>query len=98
MHPRKEGSRFVFPSPPGNRELHMLDKCKNIAGRVNLARIIHECSRRADRQGFRASVRAWERKIERGAATRRVGAVDWRHAVGRKQTLPLVQSVLRARM
>lgn len=36
MHPRKEGSRFVFPSPPGNRELHMLDKCKDIAGRANL--------------------------------------------------------------
>ena len=35
-HPRREGSRFVFPSPAGNRELHMLDKCKEIAGRANL--------------------------------------------------------------
>ncbi len=35
-HPRKDGSRFVFPSPTGNRELHMLDKCKEIAGRAKL--------------------------------------------------------------
>ena len=35
-HPRKDESRFVFPSPTGNRELHMLDKCKEIAKRANL--------------------------------------------------------------
>ena len=35
-HPRFDGSRFVFPSPRGNRELHMLDKCKEIAGRGKL--------------------------------------------------------------
>ncbi len=36
VHPRKDGSRFVFPSPRGNRELHMLDKCKAIAERAKL--------------------------------------------------------------
>ena len=35
-HPRVNASRFVFPSPRGNRELHMLDKCKEIAGRAKL--------------------------------------------------------------
>jgi integrase/recombinase XerD len=30
-HPRMEKSRLVFPSPRGNRELHMLDNCKAIA-------------------------------------------------------------------
>jgi len=35
-HPRVNGSRFVFPSPRGNRELHMLDKCKEIARRAKL--------------------------------------------------------------
>jgi len=35
-HPRVEGVSFVFPSPRGNRELHMLDKCKAIAGRADL--------------------------------------------------------------
>jgi integrase len=34
-HPHKPG-RFVFPSPRGNRELHMLDKCKDIAERAKL--------------------------------------------------------------
>jgi integrase len=37
VHPRKDGSRFVFPSPRGNRELHMLDKCKAIAERAKLS-------------------------------------------------------------
>ena len=35
-HPHFEDSRFVFPSPRGNRELHMLDKCKTIARRAKL--------------------------------------------------------------
>jgi integrase len=35
-HPHRESSRFVFPSPRGNRELHMLDKCKAIAKRAEL--------------------------------------------------------------
>ncbi|HLY60999.1 MAG TPA: tyrosine-type recombinase/integrase [Terriglobia bacterium] len=35
-HPHANGSRFVFPSPRGNRELHMLDKCKEIATRAKL--------------------------------------------------------------
>lgn len=35
-HPRGNGSRFVFPSPRGNRELHMLDHCKAIAGQAKL--------------------------------------------------------------
>jgi integrase len=35
-HPRMEKSSFVFPSPRGNRELHMLDKCKEIAKRAKL--------------------------------------------------------------
>jgi integrase/recombinase XerD len=34
--PRSERSRFVFPSPPGNREYHMLDKCKAVAKRAQL--------------------------------------------------------------
>ena len=36
VHPHKLPSRFVFPSPPGNREYHMLDKCKAIAERAKL--------------------------------------------------------------
>ena len=36
-HPRKHNSRFVFPSPTGNRELHMLDKCKAIADRAKVS-------------------------------------------------------------
>jgi len=35
-HPRVEGVSFVFPSPRGNRELHMLDKCKAVARRAGL--------------------------------------------------------------
>jgi len=35
-YPHRPGSRFVFPSPRGNREQHMLDKCKNIAERAKL--------------------------------------------------------------
>jgi len=35
-HPARNGCRFVFPSPRGNRELHMLDKCKEIAKRAEL--------------------------------------------------------------
>jgi integrase/recombinase XerD len=35
-HPHRNGSSFVFPSPRGNRELHMLDICKKIAGRATL--------------------------------------------------------------
>ena len=30
-HPHRNGSLFVFPSPRGNRELHMLDICKEAA-------------------------------------------------------------------
>ena len=37
VHSRTDGSRFVFPSPRGNRELHMLDKCKAIAERAKLS-------------------------------------------------------------
>ena len=35
-HARKEGSQFVFPSPTGNREQHMLDRCKAVAKRAGL--------------------------------------------------------------
>jgi integrase/recombinase XerD len=35
-HPRRENCRFVFPSPAGNREWHMLDKCKAVATRAKL--------------------------------------------------------------
>jgi hypothetical protein len=35
-HPRRENCRFVFPSPAGNREWHMLDRCKQIAKRAGL--------------------------------------------------------------
>ena len=35
-HPARKNSPFVFPSPRGNRELHMLDKCKEIARRAKL--------------------------------------------------------------
>jgi integrase/recombinase XerD len=35
-HPRRENCRFVFPSPAGNREWHMLDRCKEIAKRAKL--------------------------------------------------------------
>lgn len=36
-HPRRENCRFVFPSPAGNREWHMLDHCKEIAKRGKVA-------------------------------------------------------------
>jgi integrase len=35
-HPRNSGCRFVFPSPAGNREYHLLDKCKAVATRAGL--------------------------------------------------------------
>lgn len=35
-HPRRPNCRFVFPSPRGNREQHMLDHCKEIAKRAEL--------------------------------------------------------------
>ncbi len=35
-HPHHQSSQFVFPSPRGNRELHMLDKCKAIAERAKV--------------------------------------------------------------
>jgi integrase len=35
-HPHHGTSRFVFPSPKGNREYHMLDECKAIAERAKL--------------------------------------------------------------
>ncbi len=35
-HPRRENCRFVFPSPAGNREWHMLDRCKDVARRAAL--------------------------------------------------------------
>jgi site-specific recombinase XerD len=36
VHPRRENCRFVFPSPAGNREWHLLDHCKEIAKRAKL--------------------------------------------------------------
>jgi hypothetical protein len=35
-HSRMSGRPFVFPSPTGNREQHMLDHCKEIATRAGL--------------------------------------------------------------
>jgi len=35
-HPRRPGSNYVFPSPAGNREYHMLDRCKDVAARAGL--------------------------------------------------------------
>jgi hypothetical protein len=35
-HPQRAECRFVFPSPAGNREWHMLDRCKEIAKRAKL--------------------------------------------------------------
>jgi integrase len=35
-HPRRENCRFVFPSPAGNREWHMLDHSKAVAKRGGL--------------------------------------------------------------
>ena len=58
-HPHFEDSRFVFPSPRGNRELHMLDKCKAIArlakldpARFNLRKFRSTYSTRMLRAGF----------------------------------------------
>lgn len=36
QHPKFPGSPFVFPSPTGNREQHMLDHCKEVAKRAAL--------------------------------------------------------------
>ena len=38
VYPHKDGSRFVFPSPRGNCELRLLDKCKAIGERAKLIR------------------------------------------------------------
>jgi len=35
-HGRKDNCRFVFPSPTGNRNQHMLDRCKAVARRAGL--------------------------------------------------------------
>lgn len=35
-HPRQGNARYVFPSPRGNREWHMLDRCKAVATRAEL--------------------------------------------------------------
>jgi len=35
-HRRRSGSNYVFPSPAGNREYHMLDRCKDVAERAGL--------------------------------------------------------------
>lgn len=35
-HPKRPGCTFVFPSPAGNREQHMLDHCKAIAATAGL--------------------------------------------------------------
>ncbi|MEO5924501.1 MAG: tyrosine-type recombinase/integrase [Bryobacteraceae bacterium] len=35
-HPRRERCRFVFPSSAGNREHHMLEKCKEVARRAKV--------------------------------------------------------------
>lgn len=35
-HPKRPGCSFVFPSPAGNREQHMLDHCKAIAATAGL--------------------------------------------------------------
>jgi len=35
-HPRQEHCRWVFPSPAGNREYHLLDRCKDVAKRAKL--------------------------------------------------------------
>ena len=33
-HPRRNNCQFVFPSPAGNTEYHMLDRCKGVAERA----------------------------------------------------------------
>ena len=35
-HTHRPNCQFVFPSPTGNREQHMLDHCKSIAKRAKL--------------------------------------------------------------
>ncbi|MBV9760285.1 MAG: site-specific integrase [Acidobacteriaceae bacterium] len=35
-HPKRTNCRFIFPSPAGNREWHILDRCKEIAERAGL--------------------------------------------------------------
>jgi integrase/recombinase XerD len=35
-HPKRTDSQFVFPSRTGNREQHMLDRCKAVAARAEL--------------------------------------------------------------
>jgi len=35
-HPRRVGCRFIFPSRSGNRDWHMLNRCKGIAERAKL--------------------------------------------------------------
>jgi integrase len=35
-HTRRPNCKFVFPSPTGNREQHMLDHCKSVAKRAGL--------------------------------------------------------------
>ena len=35
-HPRTKPNSFVLPSPRGNREYHILERCKEIAGRAGL--------------------------------------------------------------
>ena len=35
-HPHRPKCQFVFPSPTGNREQHMLDHCKSVATRAKL--------------------------------------------------------------
>ena len=35
-HPKRSDSQFVFPSRTGNREQHMLDRCKAVAARAEL--------------------------------------------------------------
>ena len=35
-HPKRTDSQFVFPSRTGNREQHMLDRCKGVAARAEL--------------------------------------------------------------
>ena len=35
-HPRRHGCNFMFSSPKGNREYHMLDHCKAVATRAGL--------------------------------------------------------------
>ena len=34
--PRRQACNYVFPSPAGNREYHMLDRCKAVATRAGL--------------------------------------------------------------